>query len=165
MSSRRHLLRQLQLIVPGTVATYYLHTLHHLRETLSDAQSWARTATLASLALGGVTIALFVYIILAPWLHGVQPDFRSWRASGVLSNVIPLLTFCIVTGWLGITITLGQWTSMGYLRGAVAGELFGPGSRGLMAPFTASAVYATTFGCLGLIPAQSIRQREQQRPD
>ncbi|KAF7312284.1 AB hydrolase-1 domain-containing protein [Mycena indigotica] len=143
----RHVFRQLQLLIPGAALTFYLDTFAHLKETLEDTHSWARSATIASLGLLGAVIAMFSYIIIASWtqIHGVQPDFRSWRASGVLSRVIPVLTFSIVSGWLGFTITFGQ-TTMGYVRGAIA----------------ASALFATTFGCLGLIPARRIRD---QRPD
>ncbi|KAJ7494719.1 hypothetical protein B0H11DRAFT_2003106 [Mycena galericulata] len=145
-----HALRQLQLVVPGGAITYYLHTVHHIAATLAsaDADSWGRSATLASLALGALTVALFLYILLTPWIHGVTPDFRSWRESGLLSSVIPMLTFSIVTGWLGMTATLGQWTGMGYPK-AIVGT---------------SAIYALTFGLLGLIPAPRIRV-QAQRPD
>ncbi|KAJ7475833.1 hypothetical protein FB451DRAFT_1244922 [Mycena latifolia] len=143
-----HALRQLQLVVPGGVLTYYLKTIHHLSAALAsaDASSWGRTATQASLSLGVLTVALFIYILLTPWIHSVTPDFRSWRESGLLSSVIPILTFSIVTGWLGMAATLGQWTSMGYPK-AVVGT---------------SALYALTFGLLGLIPAPRLRS---QRPD
>ncbi|KAJ7707726.1 hypothetical protein B0H17DRAFT_917806 [Mycena rosella] len=142
-----HALRQLQLVVPGGVLTYYLDTVHHLSAALaSAAQLPRRTATLASLSLGVLTVALFVYILLTPWIHSVAPDFRMWRESGLLSSVIPILTFSIVTGWLGMAATLGQWTSLGYPK-AVVGT---------------SALYALTFGLLGLIPAPRIRS---QRPD
>ncbi|KAJ6619733.1 hypothetical protein B0H10DRAFT_2024667 [Mycena sp. CBHHK59/15] len=143
-----HVLRQLQLVVPGVAATYYLGTIDHLAAivTAGDPGSWGWTSALASLAFGVLTIALFIYILLAPWIQGVNPDFRSWRESGFLSSVIPLLTFSIVTGWLGMVVTLGQWSNLGYPK-AVIGT---------------SAIYASTFGFLGLIPAPRIRN---QRPD
>ncbi|KAJ7170673.1 hypothetical protein C8R43DRAFT_980411 [Mycena crocata] len=138
-----HALRQLQLVVPGAAVTYYLDTIHHISAALvsADVGSWGRTAALGSLSLGVLTVALFVYILLTPWIHSVTPDFRSWRESGMLSSVIPILTFSIVTGWLGLTVTLGQWTSLGYAK-AVVGT---------------SAIYALTFGLLGLVPAPRIR--------
>ncbi|KAJ7931500.1 hypothetical protein B0H13DRAFT_1594129, partial [Mycena leptocephala] len=98
--------------------------------------------------LGVLTVALFIYILLTPWIHNVTPDFRSWRESGVLSSVIPMLTFSIVTGWLSMTVTLGQWTSLGYPKASWA---------------VTSAIYALTFGLLGLIPAPRIRA--PRRPD
>ncbi|KAJ7603784.1 hypothetical protein DFH06DRAFT_1349968 [Mycena polygramma] len=143
-----HVLRQLQLVVPGGAITWYFDTFSHLAAASADhANSWGRTATLGSLSLGAVTVALFIYILLTPWIHNVTPDFRSWRESGVLSSVIPILTFSIVTGWLGMTVTLGQWTSLGYGKAVVA----------------TSAIYALTFGLLGLIPAPRIRA--QRRSD
>ncbi|KAJ6513280.1 hypothetical protein C8R45DRAFT_963095 [Mycena sanguinolenta] len=142
-----HILRQLQLVVPGGAITLYLDTISHLTAASADLDSWGRTATLGSLFLGVLTVALFIYILLTPWIHNVTPDFRSWRESGVLSSVIPILTFSIVTGWLTMTVTLGQWTSLGYPR-AIVGT---------------SAIYALTFGLLGLIPAPRIRAA--RRPD
>ncbi|KAJ7274419.1 hypothetical protein B0H12DRAFT_1006926 [Mycena haematopus] len=142
-----HILRQLQLVVPGGVITWYLDTISHLAAASANVGSWGRTGTLASLALGVLTVTLFIYILLTPWIHNVTPDFRSWRESGVLSSVIPMLTFSIVTGWLTMTVTLGQWTSLGYPK-AIVGT---------------SAIYALTFGFLGLIPAPRIRAA--RRPD
>ncbi|KAJ7650290.1 hypothetical protein FB45DRAFT_887494 [Roridomyces roridus] len=145
-----HALRQLQLVVPGGAITHYLRTHEHLAAALanSDPESWGRTAAVASLAFGALTVLLFVYILLTPWIHGVQPDFRSWRESGQLSSVIPMLTFSIVTGFLGTAVTLGQWTDLGYPR-AVVGT---------------SAIYALGFGLLGLLPAPRLGTRTQ-RPD
>ncbi|KAJ7227173.1 hypothetical protein GGX14DRAFT_347798 [Mycena pura] len=140
-----HALRQLKLVIPGGAITYYLDTIQLLTAAAADSHTWARTAALASLALGGLTVALFVYILLIPWIHGVAPDYRSWRASGVLASVIPMLTFSIVTGWLGMTLTLGQWTSLGYFWAVIA----------------TSAIYALTFGLLGLVPAPRIRGQRQ----
>jgi len=142
-----HVLRQLQLVVPGGAITWYLDTISHLAAASANVESWGRTATLGSLSLGVLTVALFIYILLTPWIHSVTPDFRSWRESGVLSSVIPLLTFSIVTGWLSMTVTLGQWTSLGYPK-AIVGT---------------SAIYALTFGLLGLLPAPRIRAA--RRPD
>ncbi|KAF7327778.1 hypothetical protein MKEN_00357600 [Mycena kentingensis (nom. inval.)] len=118
-----HVLQQLKLLVPSVAITYSLDTPKYLTAALEDAQSWAQTAMRASLGFGALTVTLFIYILLAPVLHGVQPDFRSWRESGILATVIPVLTFSIVTGWLGMAITLGQWTEMGYLRAVVAKDI------------------------------------------
>ncbi|KAJ7903551.1 hypothetical protein B0H14DRAFT_2665357 [Mycena olivaceomarginata] len=136
-----HVLRQLQLVVPGFAITWYLDTVSQLATASANVESWGR------LSFGVLTVALFVYILLTPWIHNVTPDFRTWRESGVLSSVIPILTFSIVTGWLSMTVTLGQWTSLGYGK-AVVGT---------------SAIYALTFGLLGLIPAPRIRAA--RRPD
>ncbi|KAJ7158770.1 hypothetical protein C8R46DRAFT_907521 [Mycena filopes] len=141
-------LRQLQLVIPGGALTYYLDTLSHLAVALSaNVDSWGRTVALCSLSLAGLTVALFFYIFLMPWINNVATDFRSWRESGVLSSVIRMLTFSIVTGWISMVWTLGQWTDLGYPK-AIVGT---------------SAIYALTFGLLGLIPAPGVRS--QRRPD
>ncbi|KAJ7035037.1 hypothetical protein C8F04DRAFT_1099874 [Mycena alexandri] len=111
-------LRQLQLVIPGGALTYYLDTPSHLAAALNaDVDSWGRTVALGSLSLAALTVALFFYIFLMPWINNVATDFRSWRESGVLSSVIRMLTFSIVTGWLSMLVTLGQWSSLGYPQG------------------------------------------------
>ncbi|KAJ7284975.1 hypothetical protein C8J57DRAFT_1170171 [Mycena rebaudengoi] len=143
---RWHVLRQLQLVVPGGGITYWLGTVEQLRVVLDGGGvldgSWGPTAALGSLALGVLTILLFVYILITPLIQGSTPDFRSWKESGLLSSVIPIMTFSIVAGWLGMVMTLGQWSSLGYPK-AVVGT---------------SAIYALTFGLLGLIPAPGLRR-------
>ncbi|KAK2460354.1 hypothetical protein APHAL10511_007743 [Amanita phalloides] len=60
-----HTLRQLKLIVPGVVITYYLGTLDEIWHLFhGHVGSWPQSATL---------------IIIAN--NGVEPDFRSWRQS------------------------------------------------------------------------------------
>ncbi|KAK7033107.1 hypothetical protein R3P38DRAFT_2920728 [Favolaschia claudopus] len=136
-----HVLRQLQLVVPGGAITWWLDTISHLAATSENVKGWGQLATGSTALFGFLTVTLFLYILVTPWIHGVVLDFRSWRESGILSSVIPILTFSIVSGWLSMTITLGQWTSMGYPKAIV-------GTSGL---------YALTFGLLGLIPAPRIR--------
>ena len=46
----------------------------------------------------------------------------SWRESGVLSSVIPVLTASIVMGWSLLSVTLGRWSSLGYFEGIIGGE-------------------------------------------
>jgi hypothetical protein len=79
-----------------------------------------------------------------------------------------VLTFSIVSGWLGMAATLGHWTSLGYPKAVVGSELlvrrriFIVFINSLFSRLVASALYALTFGMLGLIPAPRIRG---QRPD
>ncbi|KAF8206464.1 hypothetical protein K438DRAFT_476391 [Mycena galopus ATCC 62051] len=46
-----HVLRQLQLVVPGGAITWYLDTISHLAAASTDVGSWGRTGTLGSLSL------------------------------------------------------------------------------------------------------------------
>jgi hypothetical protein len=148
MSSRstlysQHTLRQLKLIVPGVVITYFLGTLHELWGVYhGQVGSWPRSAALIFLANGVITIGLFIYVLLTPLIKGVEPDFRSWRQSGLLSRVIPVLTASMVTGWLELVYMLGQWTRLGFGKGLVA----------------ACGLYVTVFGMLGLLPAPKVRR-------
>ncbi|RDB25812.1 hypothetical protein Hypma_006550 [Hypsizygus marmoreus] len=120
----QHTLRQLKLVVPGGAITYYLGTLQEFWRITQGAEgSWARTAALGALGHGLVTIALFIYILLTPWIKGVEPNYRSWRESGVLSSVIPILTMSIVVGALLLVFTLGQWSSLGYVQGIIGASL------------------------------------------
>ncbi|EKM58384.1 uncharacterized protein PHACADRAFT_252661 [Phanerochaete carnosa HHB-10118-sp] len=96
-----------------------------------------------TLALGFLTVVLFMYILFIPLIRGEKPDFRHWRQSGVLSTVIPILTAAIVLGWSLLTFTLGRWSSLGYIKGTIG----------------ASGLYMLAFGLMGLIPAPRVYRR------
>ncbi|KAL0955008.1 hypothetical protein HGRIS_003932 [Hohenbuehelia grisea] len=137
-----HIFRQLKFIIPGATVTYFLGTLHEFWRVTEQAHGWARTTAFTALGLGFTTISLFIYILLLPLLKGIEPDYRSWRESGVLSKVIPVLTSSIVVGWLLLVEMLGHWTHLGYFKGLIG----------------ASCLYALVFGLLGLIPAPKVRR-------
>jgi len=143
----RHTLRQLKFIVPGGLICLYLGIHEEFWQIVGSVErspaGWGRTAAISSLGLGITTIALFMYVLLTPWIQGVEPNYQSWRDSGLLSAVIPALTASIVVGWSLLAITLGHYSGLGYLKG-IAG---------------AGAVYALTFGLMGLIPAPRVRRR------
>ncbi|KAH7873735.1 uncharacterized protein C8R40DRAFT_354222 [Lentinula edodes] len=134
-----HTFRQLKLIVPGGLITYYFGT---LQEFWTIIQSGAGSTALAALLSGCTTIGLFIFVLLTPWIRGVEPDFRVWRKSGILSSVIPLLTTSIVLGWLLLVMSLAHFSDSGIFRGVVG----------------ASSVYALSFGLLGLLPAPKVKR-------
>ncbi|KAK0500481.1 hypothetical protein EDD18DRAFT_830282 [Armillaria luteobubalina] len=158
----QHQIRQLRLVIPGGLITYFFGTWKEIWEIQQQEHTWgrrekflrgnysdilimmiSRTAALSSLFLGLTTIGLFFYVMLTPWRKGEEPDFRLWRKSGLLSTVIPLLTSSIVGGWLLLVVTLGHWSGLGYLKAIVA----------------ASGLYMFTFGVLGLIPAPKVPRK------
>ncbi|PPQ66559.1 hypothetical protein CVT24_007124 [Panaeolus cyanescens] len=139
-----HTIRQLKLVLPGWAITYYLGTLHNFWYILQgNGGSWAQTAALASSGLGITTVALFIYVLLIPWLTGEEPNYQTWRDSGILSSVIPVLTGSIVFGWLLSVSTMGQFSNLGYIKGTIG----------------VSAFYALTFGILGLIPVPRVTRK------
>ncbi|KAJ3752839.1 hypothetical protein EV360DRAFT_54509 [Lentinula raphanica] len=137
-----HTRRQLKLVVPGGAIAYHFGTLQEFWKIIQSDAGLARSIALAALASGCTTIALFIFVLLTPWLRGVEPDFRVWRESGILSSVIPLLTTSIVLGWLLLVVSLAQYSNSGIFRGVVG----------------ASAVYALSFGLLGLLPAPKVKR-------
>ncbi|KIJ62806.1 hypothetical protein HYDPIDRAFT_113912 [Hydnomerulius pinastri MD-312] len=139
-----HTVRQLKFIVPGAAITYFFKT-HRIFLAILTSQSpdgWSRTSALSALCLGALVVVLFLYVLLVPWLQGAEPNYRSWRQSGVLSSVIPALTMAILAGWSLLSITLGKWSSLGYLEGTIG----------------ASGLYALVFGLMGLLPAPKIHR-------
>lgn len=169
VSLSRHTLRQLKFVIPGGAITYYLGTHEVFWRMVSGIgrEGWGRCvkctgfvrimliccstvtemcriAAVMSLVLGLVIVALFLYILLVPWLRGIEPNvspknphllkhvidtilpigfqYLSWRESGVLSSVIPVLTASIVMGWSLLSVTLGRWSSLGYLEGIIGGK-------------------------------------------
>ncbi|KAJ8592208.1 hypothetical protein M405DRAFT_851064 [Rhizopogon salebrosus TDB-379] len=143
-SISNHTVRQLKFIIPGAAVTYAFDTHRVFLDLLArtDSDAWSRLFAIASMGIEGLVIVLFLYVLLVPWIHGIEPDYRSWRDSGVLSSVIPILTVAILGGWSLLCFTLGRWSGLGYLRGAVG----------------ASGLYALTFGLLGLLPAPKVHR-------
>ncbi|KAF8910618.1 hypothetical protein CPB84DRAFT_1764148 [Gymnopilus junonius] len=134
-------MRQLKLVLPGVAITYYLGTFHDFWSILQGTSggSFARLSGWAASGLALLTIGLFLYMLFLPWITGEEPNVRnisSWRESGMLSSVIPLLTGSSC-GWLLAVGTLGQWSPL------------------------VSAFYALTFGLLGLIPVPRVTGRRK----
>jgi hypothetical protein len=48
-----------------------------------DIQAWSRLFAIASMGIEGLVIVLFLYVLLVPWIHGIEPDVGSfhYRAS------------------------------------------------------------------------------------
>ncbi|PPQ85387.1 hypothetical protein CVT25_006418 [Psilocybe cyanescens] len=142
----QHTLRQLKLVLPGAAITYYLGTLNDFWKIIQgNGGSWARLAGFGASGLGFMTVTLFLYVLLMPWITSEEPDYQTWRESGILSSVIPVLTGSIVVGWLLAVSTLGQWSALGYVKGTIG----------------VSAFYALTFGLLGLIPVPKVSRKRR----
>ncbi|PPQ95249.1 hypothetical protein CVT26_014940 [Gymnopilus dilepis] len=164
-----HALRQLKLVLPGALITYYLGTFHDFWSILQGTSGGALARCVGSMfyavisrinfsfvrcdrfsgwaasGLALLTIGLFLYMLFLPWITGEEPNYQAWRESGLLSSIIPLLTGSIVIGWLLAVSTLGQWSPIGYVKGTIG----------------VSAFYALTFGLLGLIPVPRITSRSK----
>lgn len=142
MSGRgdQHVLRQFRFILPGALATYFLHTYAQLWLLLVNASGWAWFSALLSVTTGSLSVGLMLYILVGISLKGAPPDFKRWRESGELSIVIPTLTASMIVGWSTLTYTLAYWAGMGFIEGII-------GSSGL---------YALAFGLCGLIPVPRI---------
>jgi len=140
-----HTIRQLKLLVPSIVVTYYLGTLHDFAGLLrGEAGYWPQLSAYGASFLGITTIALFIYVLLLPWISGEEPDYKTWKESGTLSGVIPLLTGSIAIGWVLSVGALGHWSAVGYLKGTIG----------------VSAFYALTFSLLGLLPVPRPSRRK-----
>ncbi|KAF8656185.1 hypothetical protein AX16_002624 [Volvariella volvacea WC 439] len=74
---KSHTWSQLKLVIPGGAITYFLGTIQEFSRLLDQtSSSWARTVALVAMAHGAATVALFIYVLLTPWLKGVEPDVR-----------------------------------------------------------------------------------------
>ncbi|KAN0138969.1 hypothetical protein V8E53_003357 [Lactarius tabidus] len=135
-----HLSRQLRFVVPGACITLWLRTPSLIARIWTEATPFARLLVGASALSGLLTIALFLYILLIPVIKGIPPDYRSWRESGELSSVIPVLTASTISGWAMLCGLLGLYSSLGYILGTVGG----------------SGLYALMFGIMGLLPAPRV---------
>ncbi|KAH9972792.1 hypothetical protein BGW80DRAFT_1312583 [Lactifluus volemus] len=138
-----HLTRQLRFVIPGAAITYWLHTPSIFARIWADAAPLARLLVGVSTLSGLLTVSLFLYILLIPMIKGIPPNYRSWRESGELSSVIPILTGSIITGWASLCGVLGRYSSLGYILGIIAG----------------SGLYALAFGIMGLLPAPRVARQ------
>ncbi|EJF64675.1 hypothetical protein DICSQDRAFT_99951 [Dichomitus squalens LYAD-421 SS1] len=146
MTFSRHTVKQLKFVLPGGLLTYYFDSWNVLLRILNGQAGegrWSRLSARLSIFSAAITVSSFLYVLALPLVRGEQPNYRSWRQSGVLSTVIPVMTVSIVAGWSLLVYTLGQWSSLGYLEGIIA----------------ATALYALAFGLLGLIPAPRVRRQ------
>lgn len=143
-SVSRHTLRQLKFIIPGAFITYIFDTHRVFLGLLNSPEpnDWARTSAVLSLVFGSVVVGLFLYVLLVPWIRGIEPNYHSWRQSRILSSVIPILTAAILVGWSLLSFTLGTWSSLGYMEGTIG----------------ASGLYALAFGLIGLLPAPKVHR-------
>lgn len=141
----RHTLRQVKFILPGGLATWYLESHREFlriwygevaQGTLAQTFAWITAASALT------TFFLFIYVLLVPLIQGEQPNYSRWRQSGLLSNVIPILTVSIIIGWSTLSYLLARWSSLGIIEGVLG----------------ASGLYALAFGLLGLIPAPKVRR-------
>ncbi|KAI0279741.1 hypothetical protein BGY98DRAFT_915448 [Russula aff. rugulosa BPL654] len=138
-----HLSRQLRFVLPGAAITYWFHTPSLLARIWADAAPLARPLVGLSVLSGLLTIALFLYILLIPVIKGIPPNYRSWRQSGELSSVTPVLTVSTISGWAALCGVLGRYSGMGYILGTIAG----------------SGLYALAFGIIGLLPSPRVARR------
>jgi len=130
-------------VLPGGLVTYLLDTHARFWRLVEEDSGWGMFSARTSLACGLMTVCLFLYILLIPWIKGTQPNYSQWRQSGELSVVVPALTALIVTGWPLLSFTLSRWTDLGVLKGIIA----------------SSALYALTIGLVGLVPAPMVKRQ------
>jgi len=135
-----HIARQFRFLFPGAAITYWLRTPSLLAQIWADPAPLARPLVGVSALSGLLTVALFLYILSIPVIKGIPPNYRSWRESGELSSVIPVLTISIISGWAALCGVLGRYSGMGYIIGIIGG----------------SGLYALAFGIMGLLPASRV---------
>ena len=101
----RHTLKQLKFVLPGGLVTYLLGTVARFWNLVEKESGWARYVFIVpyslmiyvdllyfpwvyirisartSLACGVLTVALFLYILLIPWIKGSRPNVRNHSLS------------------------------------------------------------------------------------
>jgi len=138
-------IKQLKFVALGGASTYYLDTYSELVglvfpewvESAGAAQS--RTAKITApiaLVLLVMTVTLFLYLVLLPRVKGIHPEYGRWRDTQQLRTIVPILTFCILSGWTLLVYSLAKGTNLGLPKSVV-------GAIGL---------YTLAFGLIGLIP-------------
>jgi len=137
-------IKQLKFVALGGLSTYYLDTYSELVGLVfpgwvEGATAQSRTARITApiaLALLIMTVTLFLYLVLLPRVKGIHPEFGRWRDTQQLRTIVPILTFCILSGWTLLVYSLAKGTNLGLPKSVV-------GAIGL---------YTLAFGLIGLIP-------------
>ncbi|WVW82821.1 hypothetical protein I302_104833 [Kwoniella bestiolae CBS 10118] len=154
-------------VVAGALGCWYVDLMGNVRSILEDEGGWVRKVMILGLTSHGVTILIFLYLVLfLPWFRGYTPNYPQWQSSARLQIIVPLLTFTILLGWTSIVVSLSQAGKKSILDSAVdAVKAVGnanleqmEGGRGLgvfksMAGTT--ALFTLTLGILGFIPSPS----------
>lgn len=95
----QHTLRQLRFILPGGAAAYWLDLGEVLRRVLLESvEGWGRTTALAGVGLGLVTVVLFLYVLIAPWMTGSEMNVRGSLELDALSTDGLAVRF-VAAGW------------------------------------------------------------------
>lgn len=99
--------KQLKYLSIGLVLTSYFQVYQHLSDALSLGilSSFPANLALLSAVLLAGTVVIFGYIILLP-ARGHSVNYMDWRGDAHLGSAIPLLTACIIFGWLTLLFTL-----------------------------------------------------------
>ncbi|KAN0060810.1 hypothetical protein ACQY0O_007469 [Thecaphora frezii] len=102
-----NLRKQLKFILIGSVLTWYFQVPAHLRDALSLGlqSNWEARIAVLALSLLGSTFLIFAHVILLP-ARGHVPDYIRWKDDSYLRSAIPALTFCIISGFLSLLLTL-----------------------------------------------------------
>ncbi|EST09440.1 hypothetical protein PSEUBRA_000650 [Kalmanozyma brasiliensis GHG001] len=99
--------KQLKYLSIGLVLTLYFQVYQHLSDALSLgilSSFPAKLALLSAVLLIG-TVLIFGYIILLP-ARGYTVNYMDWRGDAHLGSAIPILTACIIFGWVTLLFTL-----------------------------------------------------------
>ncbi|KAF8920330.1 hypothetical protein CPB85DRAFT_1274623, partial [Mucidula mucida] len=70
----RHTIKQLKLVVPCGLVTFWCSTISEFRHVLEVEGGWARGCAFGSIGMAAMTVVLFLYVMLIPWREGVNPD-------------------------------------------------------------------------------------------
>ncbi|KIM24421.1 hypothetical protein M408DRAFT_331789 [Serendipita vermifera MAFF 305830] len=140
----KHTIKQLRWIALGGVLTYYTEVVHHLRalidsrDGLEASWPWSRIGGWASAALGGMTVVLFLYLLLLPKLlgRGVEYSPTQYRNNDRMKVVIPVLTATIFFGWSTLVTSLYLFSPLGFILSVLA----------------SSGLYILSFGVIGVLP-------------
>ncbi|WOO81337.1 uncharacterized protein LOC62_03G004869 [Vanrija pseudolonga] len=156
------LLKHGKYVAAGATGVWWLDIRAAARHIVESPDSWTRRALVAAVGFHGVTVILFLYLVLfLPWLRGYTPNYPKWQQSARLRLIVPLLTSAILLGWFTLVYALSH-TSYPKPRGAIrdsireALNVDDDGTAGLSvfgAMLGATAVYTLTFGLLGFIPS------------
>lgn len=102
-----NLRKQAKYLLVGAFGCWYWQVDLHLNDAWQGGTSSQLLAAI-SIALYAATTAVFAYIILLPATKR-QVNYLEWQKDPRLSKTIPLLTACIVFGYVSLFFVLSPW--------------------------------------------------------
>ncbi|PWN42094.1 hypothetical protein IE81DRAFT_323922 [Ceraceosorus guamensis] len=99
-----NLRKQVKYLLIGGAGVWYWQTYSHWSDCWNGG-GWPGTLALLAAVQLTATVLIFSYLMLVS-ASGNAPDYQRWQTDALLKNIIPLLTLCLVGGYLSLALSI-----------------------------------------------------------